>query len=878
MNIIGKLTLRHMMLNKKRTMVTVIGVIISVAMIMAVATIAYSFTSYLGEGAMEKTGEFHVVFEKVPYENRDIVLEGNNIDKSFYGKFIGDYNIKDIIGYEKNEREETAVVRVIGLEGDCFEKIYLGDIDGDYPANENEIMVSAWYSDSLNITEPGQKITMGATEYTVSGIYEAIDFETKSIDIKNQYTYAAFTYCSRNTIKDGDYINIYSKIYDLGNDIYDDIEEIGEKSGCEGWYDNKDVLYYYGIGEGNFGVVMNNIKYILIAVIMVGAIALIANGFSISLSERSRYLGMLASVGATKTQKCYSVFFEGFIIGIISIPLGILSGYIGTVITFKIIEDKIYSIVGADYAAPISVDVKPWVIIITVIFSVLTIFLSAYFPARRASKITPIDAIRQTKDIKITGKQVKTRKITGKIFGFEGELALKNLKRNKKKYAITVFSLAVSIVLFLTVYTFVYYLTNSAEMIYDNVNYDMYVDIYDNEDGTKFYNKIKKSENTETVSYQKYICQISILLDSNDSKKYGDSSFESYYRDFMNDGSELENFEVQFYNYDSDYIAEFLKEQGISYEEFQADKNNAIILNSSTERIYDETGTPKIYAYKYLNCSEGDKLTLLINHKDEKYYEDYYDESYQPDFGTEYKDEITLNVFGLSDSTPIGNMYHYSYYGAANCIPVIVTDELFNEIVQNAVNMSEDDNTVSYFVNEAIYFEGGNQEKLYNEITEINEEMGGNFWYYSVYQQKKEDSDMLFLIQVFTYGFIVLMTLVCAANIFNTISTSIALRKREFATLRSVGMTKKSFNKMIFYESGFYGIKALLYGIPASSLIIWFIYYNISSQFDSGFSLPWVGIIIAVMSVFIVIGSSMMYSSSKIKKENIIDGLKEENI
>src|SRR5690606_13765846 len=126
--------------------------------------------------------------------------------------------------------------------------------------------------------------------------------------------------------------------------------------------------------------------------------------------------------------------------------------------------------------------------------------------------------------------------------------------------------------------------------------------------------------------------------------------------------------------------------------------------------------------------------------------------------------------------------------------------------------------------------------------------------------------------------FIVLITAISIANILNTISTSISLRKREFAMLKSMGMTPKGFNKMINYESIFYGIKSLIYGLPLSIVCMLLIYKALGNSFSYSFTLPWLSILYVVVAVFLIVGTSMLYSSAKVKKENIIDALKQESI
>ena len=134
------------------------------------------------------------------------------------------------------------------------------------------------------------------------------------------------------------------------------------------------------------------------------------------------------------------------------------------------------------------------------------------------------------------------------------------------------------------------------------------------------------------------------------------------------------------------------------------------------------------------------------------------------------------------------------------------------------------------------------------------------------------------IVNIFAYGFIILISLIAATNVFNTISTSISLRRREFAMLRSVGMTEKGINKMMNYECILYGAKALLLGLPTSCLISFILYKIVSKGMMISFKLPWLAMGIATLSVFLVVFATMIYAMHKIKKENPIDALKNENI
>jgi putative ABC transport system permease protein len=157
-----------------------------------------------------------------------------------------------------------------------------------------------------------------------------------------------------------------------------------------------------------------------------------------------------------------------------------------------------------------------------------------------------------------------------------------------------------------------------------------------------------------------------------------------------------------------------------------------------------------------------------------------------------------------------------------------------------------------------------------------NDKYVGDLYNYAEFAETSRS--IIVIVKVFAYGFIVLISLIAAANVFNTITTNINLRRREFAMLKSVGMTAKGMKKMLNFECILYGTKALLYGLPVSAIVTYLIYCSIRRGIDTYFSIPWGAVGIAVLSVFLVVFSTMMYSMSKIKKDNPIDALKNENL
>jgi putative ABC transport system permease protein len=178
-----------------------------------------------------------------------------------------------------------------------------------------------------------------------------------------------------------------------------------------------------------------------------------------------------------------------------------------------------------------------------------------------------------------------------------------------------------------------------------------------------------------------------------------------------------------------------------------------------------------------------------------------------------------------------------------------------------------------------MYFKVDNHKAVFEKMYKVLDDKGLTtsplFDYAAMSESEKA---LITVINIFSYGFIVLISLIAAANVFNTISTNIALRRREFAMLKSIGMTQKMFNRMMNYECLLYGIKGLAYGIPVSIGVTWLIYKSILFGLETGFFIPWYSLVIAVGSVFAVVFATMIYSMQKIKKDNPIDALKDENL
>ncbi|MBM7685757.1 FtsX-like permease family protein [Defluviitalea raffinosedens] len=868
MNIVNKLTLRQLQLNKKRTLVTIIGSIISVAMVTAVATLGISYLDLMRRQTIAEDGEWHILYKEVNQTQVEAIKNDGETKNLILEKSLGYAPIES-----QNQNKPYIYLMAYNEEG--FNQFPIELMEGRFPQNENEIVISEPILSNAKVSyRIGDVITLdiGQRHYVDAELKEVMldqNFalqrnsegveETFVKEFSKNYTivgmikrpewepawspgYTALSYVDEHVMTSKDMVNAYVILQHINDSIFDYGENFAEHNGIEAVSFNHSLLRYYGIiKDDELRLMLFKLSAIIIGIIMIGSVSLIYNAFAISVSERSRYLGMLSSVGATKKQKRDSVFFEGAVIGIISIPIGIIAGIAGLGITFICINPIIKS--AMQLTEDFRVVVLPSSILITVIISALTIFISTYIPARRASNVSAIDAIRQVTDVKLTSKEVKTSKLTRKIFGIEGDLGLKNLKRNKRRYKATVFSLIISMVLFLVVSFFTSGLKKLVVITQHGINYDIQVTIQseNHEELENIINHINLLENiTESTHIECF-----------EAKTWVD---EQYTADYLKEDpeSKKENGKYLYTVYvnvlDDESLKAYAKEVGVNLDRLKdTTKPGAVIIDTAK---YKNTEEDRYVESKMIKAREGLKLDL-----------NYYDWSKEKDIPLE-----SVEIIALTDKLPMGILPFRVYAGFNMIISKDVYDHFRN--IAPLINQEAE---------HQLFLKSDNPLKLQEGVETIQNSAGPNYIdLINVFLIRQREEQTLLLMSVFTYAFILLITAICIANILNTVSTSIALRKREFAMLKSVGMTPKSFNKMIYYESIFYGLKALIYGLPISFAVMYLLHHTLMIKLSYRFSIPWDSVGIAISAVFIIVGMAMIYSSQKVKKENIIDVLKQD--
>lgn len=856
MNIFHKAALQGLLKSRTRTLVTIVGVILSEAMITGVVTFGVSLLDYMANGSIAKYGNWHVAILNA---SNDLVQEQQDNPE------VADTATFENIGYamlEGGKNPDKPYLFLAGFGDETYEKLPITLLSGRLPENSQEILISGNVAANGGVTyEVGDTLTLSVGNrmtdgkllnqhnpysmgekfvsvkektYTVVGIYQRPCFE--------EYSAPGYTVITK--AEEGAQVESTSLFITLQNPyrLHAYMNTIAD--GQDIIY-NDNVLRFMGLSNDNlFNLLLYSVGGIVIAIIMIGSVFLIYNSFHISLSERTQQFGILLSVGATAKQLKNSVLFEGLCIGLVGIPVGILVGIgcIGIVI----------SVVGKNFGnvlytnVPFELSVSVPAILCAAIVSLITILISAYIPARKASHTPVMECIKQSNDVKIGTREMKTSRFIMDCCGLEGTLALKNFKRNKKRYRSIVLSLALSVILFIAASAFVADLQQAAESAVVFTTYDIGLATpdMDDEDMQKLYDQLKGIEGLSENSYQAllpYTCTIQTSMLSDDYWKAAENNTAKEKIEFPVD--------IQFLD-DSSYL-KIVEDLGLPTTEYMGEKAKLLtvakVMNATAEEAADDVSELK-------NLFTQSDISFSVTPKTQ--------EGEQPSYDV----TATMVDYVLPDALPVAREKETMPYYFSIVAPYSLKKQL---ALEDAVALSK-----------GLTFNSDTAAQTTDKVKAAIEGMGITSGYnlYNMHKMLDDSRNYIFIANVFAYTFIVMISLIAAANVFNTISTNIKLRRRELAMLRSVGMSDKDFQKMMNFECAFFGGKALLVGLPIAIFSSWLIYKGMvaGGAENLSFTLPWGSIGISIFSVLFIVFITMLYAISKIKKENIIEALRDD--
>lgn len=849
MNVLKRLTKKNLLLNKKRTIVTIIGIVLSTALIVCVSGMVTSFQKTLINDAIDSDGYYHVMIKDLP-KDRILALEEN--------RDIKDYYLRSEVGYASfpSLNMFKPYLYISAYNDKALHNLGIKLLEGRLPENKNEIIIANHALDSGGFTgKVGDTITLDIGNRTLIDNGQTFilnqnnplvtETEENNQDTKekviesfskkqeNTYTivgimkrpnyiiedysapgYTAITY-SDEIHEKGDAFVLFKnpKHYNLNTqnivgDVYD-------------YTFNSSYLRWLGVTDSATMGSLYIVAAVVISIIIISSVFVIKNSFAISITEKYKMYGMLRSVGATSKQIKKNVLYEGFVLGLIAIPIGILCGIIA-IITLVFLINLIVGdfLVGIRFVY--SIPFLP--IVLSILLASVTIYLSTIFIARKAGRISAIDAIRSNQDIKVKRKKLKTPFWVQKLFKTGGVISYKNLKRNKKKYRTTVISIVVSIFVFLSLSSFIEFGFKMAGMYYINMDYNMRF-YSTHETGKDQLDALKQIAKLDLVERASILRNDSLVVDRNQFSDYGKEILRLYGMDSENS----EKLMIPVIALGDDEYNHYLKKIG------QGETNKAILIDEFKDTINKKNYLGNMYKIKNNEVFVGTKEN-------------------------ETQDKFEIEVV-RSNVRPMGLERSFNFEGY-----LIVSDEVFDKNFKTSFS--------------ELYLKASDTKQLEEQVTALSKEQDlfENVGYTNYDEEMKAENAMVLIISIFLYGFITVISLIGITNIFNTITTNMNLRSKEFAMLKSVGMTKREFNRMIRLESIFYGLKSLIMGIPLGLLGSYLIYSAFKSGLIFDYQIPIKPLIIVVLFVSLIIGIIMKYSLSKINKQNIIETIRNDNI
>lgn len=948
MNLMKTLTLKNLKLNRKRTIVTIVGIILATALLSALVTLVSSFQYSMIEYQKQKGGDFHVKFSNVKMSELSEFKNNRNIESTFETMGMGFAKLDGC----KNEDKPYAYVMATdeaGFERGCFKLI-----EGRMAKNEDEIVIPRHLKTNGRIDiKVGDEITLDVgkrydsnTEsvisencayeheaetltdtvtkhYKVVGIMErpgygmedysaagytfvtysdelaAIDNGTKSEASEADTTLTVYSRYTQKALRNkdavtADIIGVDEKLFEKSNNS--SVEMSAEESDRflkemeNAKYDiyiNRFLISYECVFpiDGTFKALFT-VAAVVALIIILTSVYCIKNSFNISITEKIRQYGMLASVGATRRQIKSSVKTEAAMLGVVGIPVGTMSGILASFILVKVVNAL--SAGWLNFALSFHTSLPA--LILAVILSIATIYFSATGSARRAAKVTPLEAIRNTKEIKIKSAKLKTPAIIGRIWGIGGVISYKNIKRNKKKYRTTVTSIVICSVTFIVISYFMSMAFSVVGMSYASVDYNIGINM-----------SCKKDLDIEKLS--------ELLSGIEGAKDYLVGAGYYFDVDKPEYTKEYGEYCGQLYDDREDVSQEFfitvLNDK--SYDKYASDagvKNadtGAILVNKCTFDVYNEKSSKyvkeEMELYKY---KAGDTIRCGYNVYDDASSDDNAAEGDtesstddnnavegDTESGTEdnsgYVDEETINngvrktvdvtIAGVTDKVPIG------YKGYSNTL-LFMNQKGFESLWGDGKNGNEIKPGYASYSAYVVAENADEYQDTFEKETEGNPEYSQISFYVSNLDKQMRDEKSLFtLLGVFAYGLIVVIALIGITNIINTLSTGMELRSREFATLRSIGMTDKQFVGMVRLESVFISVKALVIGVPLGILISYLLCVMMNRMDDAIiYEPPYKAIILCILVVIMLIYAIMKLSMTKLRHNNIIETIKNENL
>lgn len=928
MNILQKVTWKAMWKNRTRTIVTIIGIILSAAMFTAVTTMGISMWHFLVRSEIHANGDYFVQYAYASDGETDCIRQEEAVTA------FADYQALGFLKTQEDSNGPLSTFVLAAADETFFDTMPVHTVEGRHPENSAEIVLPKCILDILDYyglgTAIGDTITMELiTEYDAYPNDMVINTEKKPFT----KTYTIVGYILESVYQDYD-LNLYSMLTfsdgSQGEALWHRVFVKSAPHNALNLYDseygfsrllNTPLLGLHGVTRySNYNLLLLTLAAVLCGIIMVGSVSLIYNAFSISVSERTKQFGLLISVGATRKQLRGAFYAEAIILCAIGIPPGLAAGFSGIALTLHLLGGRMDTfILGGNGAVTLRAVLSPAALLAAAAIALVTVLISAAIPARRATKISPLDAIRQRSDYRIPSKEMKVGRFTARLFGLPGMLAKKYYRVSRKKYRATVFSLSISVFLLISAASVTDNLRDTANRAIITENFDIRCL------GPRYTLEELRTQNF--VSHSAYVTDQHFLASTPDEMLSEDflgyweplsAHYESWDKNMTN---------IHVYYLEDDVLRDYLEEHHIpaepyfdtgsptalvcakeitlydwtasdgnaqrhtyAYEPFREDAGTLQLLSDGLPTELDiplESGVEGGTSFAYTSNDQGQPILSVVPFTITE--EGYAGE----DWSKAVSYLIRYEIADTGETTASYFLYNKET-GITAPEPELVTTmhtprvrlgETVRDLPYGISSIAADSYAYTCLIMPLSMAPAELREDA-NLCFDVTDYHAAIAWLngkmeqtdYRNYKQSEENNrTLLLIINVFSYGFISLISLICVANVFNTISTNVALRRRDFGMLRSTGFRERDLWKMMQCECLIYGFRSLLWGLPLGMGVCYLIYRVGSRTYTAPFAPPWTAFLTAIVCVFAVVSATMFYALRKLRAEDPIDAIRMEN-
>lgn len=841
MVIIYTLTLRGMKLNRKRTLLTILTIILSVSMMTAVLCGAWSVLGFLQTKEKNNGGDYEYSIEDISLQQAEALQNKNNVADVSLLSFVG----SSFYGEESNK----SLLAIAEINQSFIENFALKQylIKGRYPVNENEIAITESFLEKNDLSlSVGDKISLsvgsriwdefdaelyGLLNYVgnretfhpeVEKTYSIVGIISDITDSKVAGNFNAFTGIDETGRSHN--LTAYVKSDKVSKAVYGQAEENAEDIDSQVTEFHDTLLLYYGVTTGKGALKILLAVICVIVLLMSASAAMISNVLSISLQERVKQLGMLSSIGATRRQKRASIQFEAFLLGITGIPLGLFAGIGLTSLVLAVIR-RAFQATFAAGTVHLTLRCHVVILLLCAVSGIAALAFASVSPGRMAGRVTVIDVLRQTNIYQLKEKKLRHVGVASLLFGIYGSLASKNIRRNPKRFRAITGSIFLAMVIGLSLYSLADF------MIYQN-------SMNTQEDGSCY------TDVDVLLPYKELSSAIKGLSDENISADI--SYYVAYYMTITMENDKINpdmagyffiggnTAELYVVGLDNEHFAKLCEENEFDTRSYQSSSNHGILVNNTTG--YYRASQDRVVIGSPFQIESGTSLSL------------------------EYLDETTCPEIIVQDVINGENAKLQSMFVRDRAI-LIVPLSYFDWML-----------TGDTYVDAAI------STSQHKEATECLANMG-YFQVEDVSAITENSRQICLILKLAVCIFAILMIAIIGLNVCNIMSNTIFVRRSEFAVLRSIGMTTKGLKRMLILEAALYGIKALVLALPVSLVIHYIIYYLICTGMNPFVFYIKGGVyVIAVAAVCLIVISAMLFSISSIKKVEIIEEMKMESI